>query len=279
MKKPVKILVLLAVFFLGLFFCRNLIVKALLSSSVRAVTGLELDIESVNLDIFGSSIGVGGLVLYNPERYADRVMVDVPEIYLDYEVKAILRKKAHFKKVRLYLRELIVVKDKDGELNLRSLKVAKAEKEEEEPARVEEEQEKKELNFKVDLLELKIDKVIYKDYSQGEKPVIKTYNVNIDESFEDIIDIQQFAKLILIRALVRTTISRLAGFDVTLLSDSLVGIVGGAGKAAGDALDKSFETGKDIGGKTIDNLEKTTKDIIKMLPFGHSEEKTETENK
>lgn len=279
MKRSLKVFGLLTIFFLGLFFCRNLIVKVLLSSAVRGVTGLELDIESVNLDIFGSSIGVGGLVLYNPQRYADRVMADVPEIYLDYEVGALLRKKAHFKKVRLYLRELIVVKDKDGELNLRSLKIAKAEKEEKEPVQAEEGQEKKELNFKVDLLELKIDKVIYKDYSQGEKPVIKTYKVNIDENFEDITDIKQFAKLILIRALVRTTISRLAGFDMTLLSDSLMGIIGGAGKVTGDALDKSFKAGKDIGGKTIDNLEKTTKDIIKMLPLGHSEEKTEAENK
>ncbi|MCK4518658.1 MAG: hypothetical protein KAU12_00925 [Candidatus Omnitrophica bacterium] len=273
-----KALVLLAVFFLGLFFSRNLIVKILLSSGVRAVTGLELDIESVNLNPFSSLIGVGGLVLYNPERYADRIMADVPEIYLDYEVSALLRKKAHFKKVRLYLRELIVVKDKDGELNLRSLKVTKAEEEEKEPARVEE-QEKKELNFRVDLLKLKIDKVVYKDYSHGKKPVIKVYKVNIDENFENITDVKQFTKLILVRALVNTTISRLVELDMTLLSDSLIGIVGVAGKAAGGTLDKSFGAGKDIGGKTIDTLGKTTKDIIKMLPFGHSEEKTEAENK
>ena len=91
------------------------------------------------------------------------------------------------------------MKNEAGELNLDSLRVVE---EAEEPEKSDSGKEKTEMpDIQIDLLELKIDKVMYKDYSKGTPPKEKVYNVKIDERDENITNPQSFVRLIIFKAL------------------------------------------------------------------------------
>lgn len=274
-----KIIIIPAIVFavlIALFIGKNMIIKTSVTTGVRAVTGLKLSIKSMNVGVFKSLIGINGLQLHNPEGFEDKIMVDLPEIYVDYNLGAILGGKVHLEEVRLHLKEFIVVKNEAGELNLDSLRVVK---EAEELKKGDTGKEKTEMpDIQIDLLELRIDKVIYKDYSKGTPPKERVFNVNIDERYEDITDPKSFVRLIIVKALKNTTIASLTNFDLGKLQRGISGTVKKTAAIAQKTAGKAIEAGKDlIDGKTSEAAKeavgKAADTIKKFLPFGNKEKK------
>ncbi|MDP6923757.1 MAG: hypothetical protein QGI94_03120 [Candidatus Scalindua sp.] len=225
-------------------------------------------------------------------------MVDLPEIYVDYNLGAIMGGKAHLEEVRLNLKEFTVVKNEAGELNLDSLRVVKEAGEVEESEKSDTGKEKTEMpDIQIDLLELKIDKVIYKDYSKGTSPKEKVFNVKIDEQYENITNPQSFIRLIIFKALKNTTIAKLTNFDLGKLQSGISSAVKKTTEKAQEAKGRAIEAGKiasekarDTAGKTVEkamgdgneaskkvqeaareSVGKATDSIKKLLPFGNKE--------
>ena len=249
----VFLIILVALLFVG----KNLIAKTAVTSSVKVITGLQMDIDSMDVGISNTLVGINGMKLYNPAGYQERVMVDMPEIYVDYDLGSFLKRKAHLEEVRINLKALTVVKDKDGNLNIDSLKVVKEGKDDKKP------EEKKKTEVKIDVLDLKIGKVAYKDYSISKEPKTLEYNLNIHEKFYNITDLNEMGKLILVKALMDTNIAKLANFQLDSLKSEV-----------SDTLKKVTDTGIRETGKIADKaVGGTVKDIQKKLklPFGKQE--------
>ncbi len=234
-------IVIVAIFaaVLIVFMARNMVVKTALERGVQAVTGLRLTVEKVEVGVADTSIGIGHLKLYNPVQFEDRVMIDMPEIYVDYDLPAVIGGKIHLNHLRLHLRELAVVRNAAGELNLNSLNVVREEKGEEP---VDPKAKARVPDMRVDVLTLKVGKVTYKDYSAPGAPVIREFNINIDESFYGINDPDQIVSLIVVRALSQTAIARLTGFDVSMLEGTISDTLGTARRL----LDGTVEIVPDI---------------------------------
>jgi len=153
---------------------KNIIVKTAITAGVKTMTGLKLDIESMNIGVLKTLVGIKGLKLYNPPQFEDALMVDLPEIYVDYDLKSFFDKKVHLEEVRLDMKELVVVKNKEGVLNIESLKAVQgAQQPQQQPgqkATPPAEKKEKMPEMKLDLLKLKIGRVLYKDYSKGTPP-------------------------------------------------------------------------------------------------------------
>ena len=288
---------------IALFIAKNMIIKTSVTTGVRAMTGLKLNIRSMNVGVFKSLIGINELQLHNPQGFEDKLMVDLPEIYVDYNLGAIMGGKAHLEEVRLNLKEFIVVKNEAGELNLDSLRVVKEAEEAEEVEESKKSDTGKEKtkmpDIQIDLLELKIDKVIYKDYSKGTPPKEKVFNVKIDEQYENITNPQSFIRLIIFKALKNTTIASLTNFDLGKLQSGISGTVKKTTEMAQEATDKALEAGKNANEKarktarktvekatiagndasekiqksTRESVEKAAGSIKKLLPFGNKEKK------
>ncbi len=259
-----KIIIIPAIVFavlIALFFGKNMIIKTSVSAGVKAMTGLKLSIRSMNVGVFKSLIGINELKLYNPSGFVDELMIDLPEIYVDYDLGAFMKGKAHFEEVRLNLKEFIVVKNADGQLNLDSLKVVEAAEEEEVIEKGKKEKGKKEKtkmpDLQIDLLDLKIGTVIYKDYSKGTPPKERVFNVNIDERYENITDPQSFVRLIILKALKNTTIASLTNFDLGKLQEGISGTVKKTAEMAQEAKGRAIEAGKDAGEKVKETAEET----------------------
>lgn len=254
-----KLIIIILILFAIVAVTKNFVTKIVISTGVQAITGLKLNIKSVDIGIFETLIGIKGLEIFNPDGFEDRLMADVPEIYADYNIRGLLKKKVHFSEIRLDLKELVVVKNEKGELNLNSLKVVKKK----ESADVK--NSRKKSNLEIDSLQLKIGKVTYKDYSSGTTPKVREHSLNINERYRDIKDSRALARLVLFKALVNTGISGITNFDVASLGEGLGDTLGSASRVAGKAAGKVLETTGDV---AKDVTEKASNVIKSVLPFG-----------
>ncbi|MFH1092551.1 MAG: AsmA family protein [Candidatus Omnitrophota bacterium] len=265
MKKIHIIAIGFLIFVLVIIAGKNVIVKAAVTTGVKAVTGLDLKIKNMKIGLLSTLIGIEELKLYNPQGFEDPVMVDIPEVYIDYRMGAFLKKEVHLEEVRLHLKEFVVAKNKDGKLNLDSLTSIGAAKEAKDGVKEKKDAGEKKSKaappkIKIDLLKLKIDKVYYKDYSKGGASSVKEFNVNIDATYENITDPQALVNIIVIKALANTTISSLTNFDVGLLADGLKGSV--KGDIISGLAGNTLNIGKDK------DMIKNTADKLKQLnPF------------
>jgi len=269
MKKLGVILAVIVLVICILVLTKGIIAKSAVSAGVKAMTGLKLSMKSMNVGILKTMVGIKDLKLYNPPGFTDKLMVNMPEIYVDYDLGAFLKKKIHLNEVRINLDKLTVVKNEKGELNLDALTAVQKGKEKRPEAKKEKGPAPE---FAIDVLQLHIGKVIYKDYSRGGEPKVREYPIEIHERFENITDPQALANVILVKALMNTTIGRLANFDLGPLKDGVSETLRGATGVAKEAAGKAVEVGKEVGGKVADTAkdaaEKGAEVLKDVLPFG-----------
>lgn len=205
--------------FLGFIIClvllvmaRNILIRIGLEQGIRAVTGLGLKIQNLDIGILKPVISIKGLELYNPSSFPEKTMVDIPEVYVEYNLAELIKGKAHLKEVRFQLSQLTVVKNKDGKLNLDALTALKPPEGGGKPP-----------ELAIDDLTVKIGRVSYKDYTQEPYPSVKEFDVNIDEHYTDIKNPVDLVKLVVVRALTKTSIANLADLDLKSLKADLPG--------------------------------------------------------
>lgn len=259
---------------LVLSVAKDTIAKVSVEKAVELVTGLRLSMSSFNIGIIRTLVDIKDLVLYNPKGFEEKIMLDMPEIYVDYDLPAIAKGKVHLEEVRIDLKEFVVVKNDKGELNLDSLKVVRDQKEGAKETAVE---KGKAPQVQIDKLELKIGKVVYKDYSKGAKPSVQEFDVNLDEEYRNVDDLNKLVSLIVVKALSNTTIARLTNFDLKGLQGSVSDTLATAQKVTAQVATKAQETVSATSQKTAEvmkgaaeTVKETTEnltDTIK-LPFG-----------
>ena len=262
MKKLGIIIAVLLVVVLVLSVGKNIIAKTAVEKGVELVTGLKLRISKLNIGVINTLVGIKDLTLYNPKGYQDRVMVNIPEIYVDYDLGAIIGGNIHLNDVKINLNEFVVIKNEKGELNLDSLKVVQAQKEGKAPS---EKEKAKAPDIKIDKLQLIIGKVIYKDYSKGGQPSVREFNINLDETYTDITDPHSLVSLIVVKALMNTTIASLTNFDLSGLEGTVGETLTKAKEVAAQTATKAKEAVATTSKKVSETASKIT-DKIK-LPF------------
>lgn len=218
---------------LGIF--KDRMIKLSVSLAASKVMGVKVKIEDFSLGILKTAVRIRGFRLYNPQGFPDEPLVDISKVSVDYDLPALLKKKAHLNRVEFDLKEVTVVKSKDGRLNVDELAVAKKE---EKPAEA--------MPLQIDYLSLSIGRVVYKDFSKGEKPSIEIFEVNIrDRVYKNITSAQALASLILLEALKPTAIKGAKIYALSGLTGiSLFSPVGAALVLAGkDSAQAEFERG------------------------------------
>ena len=108
------------------------------------------------------------------------------------------------KEMRLDVATVVVERNKDGKLNLQELKPAGSKKKDE-PKKPE-----KSAKLRIDLLKLKIGKVLYKDAQKG---IVQEFDLNIDETYRNIDDIRALTPIIMSNVLRNGALRALANFS------------------------------------------------------------------
>lgn len=241
MKKIALILIILIVLITSLSIVKDALIKISIQSIVYMSTGLRVDIGGLKTSIPGTFIRISNAVILNPANFDDKIMLDIPEIYIDYDLPAMLRKKIHLNDLRINLREFIVVKNKDARTNLDYIKTFK---QKEDVKQKKGSKDSVSPNLQIDNLTIKIGKIIYKDYFQAEEPVVSQYKINIDSRYKNIKNVDEIVRAIVTRALINTAIGGLP--DFTKFRSTVSGEVQSTLESTKDVLKKKVDELKDI---------------------------------
>lgn len=270
MKKWGIILACILAVLLVLAVIKDIVIKIAVEQGARIVTGLKLDIGSLKVGLINTLVDIRNLRILNPSGFKDRDMLNMPRIYVAYDLPAIIGGKIHLKDATIDMKEFVVVKNDKGQLNLDSLKVVQAQKSGGKQA---EKAEGKVPQIQIDVLRLKIGKAVFKDYSKGAEPRITEFNVNIDEEYKNITNPYTLVSLIVVKALMNTSISSLTNFDIKGLSGNISDTLAGAQKMAAETTKKAQETVQQVSEtakKTQETVSETANALSGALknPFG-----------
>jgi hypothetical protein len=291
MKLLMKLVMFVVVVLVVLVLARNVVIKAAMETGARVVAGMPLSIQKFDLDIVHTAVDIEGLVLKNPTGFHDTTLVNIPKILVAYKRDAIFTGKVHLKDIEFDLEQFTVVKNEKGELNLDRLKALQGTQKA--PAQTPKQAPKapaKPIPVQIDRMRLKIGKVVYTDYSSGQ-PVNKEFNINIDQTYENITDLYSVVRLIVLKAMMSSGISNLVNFDINGLQGTVTDTLNASAKLATENAAKSLDALKaaaanpsQAGGalkSTAGAVENTTKELAsgvksaasslkKLNPFGKS---------
>lgn len=210
---------------ISVLLAKNVIARVAMTRSVNAIAGVGLKVREVHVGLLNTRIRIRGLQLLNPKGFHEPLMVNMPELVVDYRLGALITGKTRLDAVRMDLRELVVVRNEQGFVNLdalRAVQVSRAHNKANSarPLRP----ASPPPSFQVDQLELAIGTVIYRDYTVS-PPLIREFPVNVHERFAGVTDPHALGALVISRALAKTTVVDLAKLDLKPLQAQIASAV------------------------------------------------------
>ena len=242
-KKWIKTVGISLAILLGLDLSKNLLIQTVIGTTLSNTAHVPVSIGSTDLNLFKGSVRIKNLRLSNPKGYSEKWMAEVPEIFVDLDPTVLAKGQIHAQEIRVFVSSFSVIKNKEGKLNIQALKseVSGGDKEGKAKHPVRSAQSP---GLKIDKLYLTLGKVFYRDYShQGPTPEVQEFDLGIQNRlYKNIDNPSAVVSLIVLEAVTRTAISRLANLDLSffkekaqgVLSEGLVGIVQEGGSTLGD---------------------------------------------
>jgi hypothetical protein len=196
MKKIVIYLAVALLLFSAVILARNIIVKNLIISGIQAITGFRISLKDIELGLISPSVSIKNLQIFNPAGFSDKIMASIPELYVHYDPGAFLKGKVHLWGIRLRLAEFFIVQNENSQLNLNSLAVLLPKQD----------SKKKPPEVLIDVLDLKIGKIIYKADLLG-RTLDREFRLDINEHLRNVTGLKVLVDLIISRALSNSGIS------------------------------------------------------------------------
>jgi len=217
MKKIFIILILVACVLVGLVLLKDQIIKSTIILSAEKITGAPTSIGKFHLGFLSQTVVIENFKMFNPKGFSKNKLIDLPKIRVSYDLSAFLKKRLHLPIVEIELKEMLLEKNKEGQLNVDALKVAQKEdtKEEKKPAA--------QMPIQIDDLKLGIGRIISFDYSsKKEHPIILVYDVGIHKQYKNITSAQQLAALIISEPMKAAGIKGAQIYGVAMLAGSAI---------------------------------------------------------
>ncbi|MDP2653303.1 MAG: hypothetical protein Q8Q08_04655 [Candidatus Omnitrophota bacterium] len=248
-----KIFAVVLAVLLGLAVIKDFLIKSAITSIGSSVVGAPLRVGHFSLNLLTQKVRIKNILLYNPPGFPDEPLIDIPEIGVDYDLPALLRRKLHTPLIIVNVKEMTVIKNKDGSLNVDSLKVAQVQAKDQKKG---ESKDKKkpagDMVMQIDEMRLTVGRVIFKDYTKGTEPKIEVFDVGMkDKVFKNITSAEQMATLIMVQAMSPTAIqgAKIYGaaaiLGVGFLPAGVAGMLLGNDDSTADVsqgFDKAYDT-------------------------------------
>jgi len=182
-KKKLPIIVIVLVVLVCLIIAKDLYLKPVVTIGAKSVLGTNVEIGRFKISFLGQKVIIKDFKIAHPKGYEEGYLIDIPEISVDFNAMALLKGKLHLPLLVVNMKEMIVIKNKDGVLNVDELKVVKEGKEAEgEEQKEQPKKKKKEMEMQIDRMVLTVGKVISKEYGEeGEEPLVEVFDVGIEE--------------------------------------------------------------------------------------------------
>ncbi len=206
MKKFLIVIGIIVIFLVCITILKNLIIKSVVTKVASGVIGAPVHIDSFSLNILSSTIYMSGFKIFNPSGFPEGILVSCPKIKIIYDRATLFKQKRHFLLVEIELKEMGLTKNKEGKLNVDSLKIVQQSKSSEF------------IPMQIDLLTLSIGKIVYKDYTVSTEPSVRVYDVNKQKSYKGIPSAEQLALLVLTEPMKDAAIKSAEIYGVAIVS-------------------------------------------------------------
>ncbi len=188
-----KIFVSIIIVLFAVFMLKDFIFSWGVGKALSKVLGTRVEIGSASLGIISGSAKIKNIRVYQPQGFGGGLLLDAPLIQGSVKPLSIIAGEPHIRKLIIDIRDVQVVRDKNGVLNVDKLKVAKVEKEDKKPD--------VKVKWRIDSLDLSIYRVVSKDLS-GQRPSIEAHELNIKNAhFENIQSAEALVSIILMQSL------------------------------------------------------------------------------
>ena len=156
-------LLLLLLLGVVVWLLKDSILKSVTERRLKEEMGLTIKIGRFKTDLTGLSVKLKDLRVLNPLGFGSAAFVEIPEAFCVLQLRQAKTNQIHFKELKVHLAELNLIKNKQGLLNVESVK--------ESIAQALARRKKSLFNFGfggIDRLELTLGKVNYTDQQQPE---------------------------------------------------------------------------------------------------------------
>lgn len=259
--KFLKLFAILILLTLGtgalLVLTKDVILRSVFESAVRALTGFDASVESVGLDLGRGALQIKGLTILNPYDYKERIFADIPEIAVRLDLGELLQKKGtHIHELILNIRELNIEKNAAGISNVSLLASDGKPKRAKISVPTPQAPEKK-TSFYLDRLEVTLRRVRYYDRS-GIVPKKLSMDMKMDKVvFQGIQDPKTIINVILMKVITTGSLGNL-GLNPAEIQDRIQS----SAKMASEFGEKVFvETGGQLYGRSEDMGKKVVGDL------------------
>lgn len=219
MKKPMSFFIAIVVVVISALVVLSVIKDSLIKTAIEAssatVIGAKIEMGSFSLGLLNRQIHIKDFRLHNPPGFPDQVFLVMPEVKLQVDLGALIAGRMHFPLVVLNMDKMIIFKNKEGKLNVDSLKIIQ------EQMAANKGKPLKLPVFKIDTLYLNLGKVIMEDYTHAPPVLVEAYDVGIrNQKISDINGLPKLVAAVIVQALKPTAI-RSAGL---FAAEALLGV-------------------------------------------------------
>jgi len=239
MNKVPRIILIVVISLFALAIIKDFAIKSVVSLVATQVTGAKVSINWMSVGVLRQSVKISGFKMYNPKDFPKGVLVDLPKLTVNYDVASILKGKLHLSLLDINLKEIGLIKNKEGKLNVDSLKVAQ-----QKPAK--EEKPAKQMPMQIDVMNLEMGRIVSKDYSVGAEPAISVYDINLKKTYKNITSAQQLAALIISEPMKQAGIRSAGIYGAAMLTGvGFIPIVAITTLTGKDSVAQEFNVAKD----------------------------------
>ena len=96
----------------------NSILRVAMEHQIRAQTGMDVEIGSLNIGLVSPMAEIRNLKIHNSPDFGGTPFLNIPEIHVEYDRAALARRELHIKLLRFNLGELDIVKNQAGRTNI-----------------------------------------------------------------------------------------------------------------------------------------------------------------
>jgi hypothetical protein len=231
------VLVILIIFlFIGL---KNIIVGRILENAIENAYGVEIVIGDLDVSFTGSHARMERVTIYNPPQFKKRELAYFPEINIYFRpLEYFLTKEFRAYFLGVDIERVTIIKNKDGEINLKVLDELRKEKSNRDLRGGSAEEET--VKLKIDMFHLVISDVYYIDNLRSAKPVTKRYNLDFDQGFKNVDSFDDIGHLIAYNVISKTELGKILDITVTPLAENIKDIAVLPGKIATSTLKSVF---------------------------------------
>lgn len=214
-----------------LFVVKHLRIREIVENEIEQSLGINVTIKEITFSPLAAQIGLKGVTIHNPDGFAGDELAYLESLHFVFDpIEVLTRKKPSIYLTTLDLKRLNIVKNKEGEINLKELIPVEDSSDEE-----------VETPFYFEVVVLSIGQVKYTDYSGSQKTEHK-YTIGIkDAVFVGMNDENAVVKMIVYKAIEHTDIGKLINMTFVPLVSAVSDTMGSAWGTAKVATKGAWE--------------------------------------